>query len=60
MEWPGDFNTMVGTDGYRRRRPASSVTSSAPDFGACERLLVAAQEIDHRSYVIALLGGAAS
>jgi hypothetical protein len=27
------------------------------DFGADERLLVAAQEIDHRSYVIALLGG---
>ncbi|MDH4065275.1 MAG: hypothetical protein OEW19_12820, partial [Acidobacteriota bacterium] len=27
------------------------------DVGAYERLLVAAQEIDHRSYVIALLGG---
>lgn len=29
------------------------------DFGAYERLLVAAQEIDHRSYMIALLGGEA-
>jgi integrase len=29
------------------------------DFGAYECLLVAAQEIDHRSYVIALLGGEA-
>src|SRR5688572_903861 len=29
------------------------------DFGAYERLLAAAQEIDHRSYVIALLGGEA-
>jgi hypothetical protein len=27
------------------------------DFGAYDRLLVAAQEIDYRSYVIALLGG---